>query len=84
MCFAPVLTMGEAAEHPHNVERGTFVELGGATQPAPAPRFSRTSPEVTRLPAHAGQHTREVLADWGVPPERVEELVTLGAVRQAE
>ena len=42
VCFAPVLTMSEAAEHPHNVQRGTFVEIDGVTQPAPAPRFSRT------------------------------------------
>ncbi len=84
VCFAPVLTMGEAAEHPHNVARGTFVELGGMMQPAPAPRFSRTSPEVERLPAHAGQHTREALADWGLAAERIDELLAAGAVRQAE
>ncbi len=84
VCFAPVLTMSEAAQHPHNVERGTFVELGGTMQPAPAPRFSRTSAEVSRLPAHAGQHTREVLAEWGVAAERVDELIDLGAVRHAE
>ena len=54
VCFAPVLTMSEAAEHPHNVARGTFVEVGGAPQPAPAPRFSRTVPEVDEPPAHAG------------------------------
>ena len=42
VCFAPVLTMSEAAEHPHNVARATFVEVDGVKQPAPAPRFSRT------------------------------------------
>ncbi len=68
VCFAPVLTMSEAAKHPHNVERATFVELDGMMQPAPAPRFSRTVPEVARPPAHPGQHTREALADWGSPP----------------
>ena len=83
VCFAPVLTMGEAAGHPHNMARGTFVELGGVTQPAPAPRFSRTEPTVERLPAHAGQHTCEVLADWGVPADRVTALVESGAVKQA-
>jgi alpha-methylacyl-CoA racemase len=83
VCFAPVLTMSEAAEHPHNVERGTFVELAGVTQPAPAPRFSRTEPTVEMLPAHAGQHTCAVLADWGVPADRVEALVDSGAVKQA-
>ena len=84
VCFAPVLTMGEAADHPHNVEREVFIERGGVVQPAPAPRFSRTAPEVVELPAHAGQHTRDVLADWGVAADRIESLVTSGAVRHAE
>jgi alpha-methylacyl-CoA racemase len=83
VCFAPVLTMAEAAEHPHNVERATFVELAGVTQPAPAPRFSRTVSEVERPPAHPGQHTSEVLLDWGVSKERVESLLSSGAVKQA-
>ncbi len=64
VCFAPVLTMGEAAEHPHNVERGTFVEFGGVTQPAPSPRFSRTPGEIQRVPSHPGQDTDDVLGDW--------------------
>jgi len=80
VCFAPVLTMSEAAEHPHNVERGTFIEVGGMRQPAPAPRYSRTVPAVERPPAHAGQHTREVLADWGIAADRVDALVASGAV----
>ncbi len=83
VCFAPVLTMGDAAEHPHNVARQTFVEAGGVTQPAPAPRFSRTTPELGQLPAHAGQHTRDVLSDLGLAAERIDELVESGAVRQA-
>ena len=83
VCFAPVLTMGEAAEHPHNVERETFVEFGGVMQPAPAPRFSRTSAELELLPAHAGQHSREVLADIGVPADQIDALVESAAVRQA-
>ena len=41
-CFAPVLSMDEAPKHPHHVARGTFVEIDGVVQPAPAPRFSRT------------------------------------------
>ena len=65
VCFAPVLTMAEAAEHPHNVARETIVERDGVKQPAPAPRFSRTTPEIARRRQHAGQDTREVLADWG-------------------
>jgi alpha-methylacyl-CoA racemase len=65
VCFAPVLTMSEAAKHPHNVARKTFIEVDGVVQPAPAPRFSRTASALPSAPAHAGQHSREVLADWG-------------------
>ena len=84
VCFAPVLTMSEAAEHPHNVARGTFVEIAGTTQPAPAPRFSRTTAEVTRPPAHAGAHTVDVLQDWGVEASQIDDWVASGAVKQAE
>ncbi|MGB0112799.1 MAG: CaiB/BaiF CoA-transferase family protein [Ilumatobacteraceae bacterium] len=84
VCFAPVLTMSDAAKHPHNVERGTFIELGGTTQPAPAPRFSRTSPEVTEAPAHAGAHTRAILDDWGVDADVADRWAESGAVKQAE
>ncbi len=84
VCFAPVLTMSEAAEHPHNVERQTFIDVGGVTQPAPAPRFSRTENEVASTPAWPGQHTRDVLTAWGVDPARVDELIESGAVRHAE
>jgi len=80
VCFAPVLTLPEAARHPHNVARGTFVESGGVTQPAPAPRFSRTEAAIGSLPAHAGQHTREILRDWGIAADRIDALVAAGAV----
>jgi alpha-methylacyl-CoA racemase len=83
VCFAPVLRLDEASQHPHNVARSTFVDAFGALQPAPAPRFSRTVPELSRPPAHDGQHTREVLGEWGVAPDRVEALITAGAVKQA-
>ncbi len=83
VCFAPVLTMTEAASHPHNIARETFVEHAGATQPAPAPRFSRTTPTLGSPPAHAGQHTRDVLADWGLQAERIAALESSGAARQA-
>ncbi len=81
VCFAPVLRMSEAARHPHNVHRGTFLELDGIVQPAPAPRFSKTPGEVQRPPAHAGQHTDEVLADWlGADADRVAKLRATGAI----
>jgi alpha-methylacyl-CoA racemase len=80
VCFAPVLTMSEAAQHPHNVERGTFVDIAGTMQPAPAPRFSRTTAEITMPPAHAGQHSREILCDWGFDPARIDALIASRAV----
>ncbi|MGD9997177.1 MAG: CaiB/BaiF CoA transferase family protein [Ilumatobacteraceae bacterium] len=83
VCFAPVLTLAEAAQHPHNVARETFVEVGGIRQPAPAPRFSRTNAEIGSLPAHPGQHSREILADWGLAAERIDRLVADGAVADA-
>jgi alpha-methylacyl-CoA racemase len=80
VCFAPVLTMSEAAQHPHNVARGTFVEVAGLTQPAPAPRFSRTGAEIVSPPAHPGQHSAEILRDWGFDAARIEELIANRAV----
>jgi alpha-methylacyl-CoA racemase len=79
-CFAPVLTMSEAARHPHNVARGTFVEVAGMMQAAPAPRFSRTAATLSHPPAHAGQHTRQILRDWGFADEDVARLMATGAV----
>jgi alpha-methylacyl-CoA racemase len=80
VCFAPVLSMDEAPAHPHNVARGTFETRDGVVQPAPAPRFSRTAPELDRPPAHPGQHTDEVLADWGFGEDEVAALRSAGAV----
>ena len=80
VCFAPVLSLTEAPEHPHNQHRGTFVEVAGIVQPGPAPRFSRTPGEVRCPPPHAGQHTDEALADWGLPADRIAELRASGAV----
>jgi alpha-methylacyl-CoA racemase len=81
VCFAPVLTMSESASHPHNVARKTFIEIDGIVQPAPAPRFSRTEVAVTRGPAHPGEHSREVLLDWGVDAGHVDEFLASGAVK---
>jgi alpha-methylacyl-CoA racemase len=80
VCFAPVLSLGEAPQHPHNVHRGTFFESQGVVQPSPAPRFSRTPGEVSRPPAHRGEHTDEALADWGVDDDRVAKLRDAGAI----
>jgi alpha-methylacyl-CoA racemase len=80
VCFAPVLTMSEAAQHPHNMERGTFVNVAGTMQPAPAPRFSRTDAEIAMPPAHPGQHSVEILRDWGFEDARIEALLASRAV----
>ena len=74
VCFAPVLSMDEAPQHPHIAERGTFTEVAGLVQPAPAPRFSRTPGSIERPPPHAGQHTNEILQTWGLSNERIKEL----------
>src|SRR5690606_39473754 len=80
VCFAPVLSLTEAPEHPHNLERKTFVEVAGVTQPAPAPRFSRTTAEIQRPPSHAGQHTDEILAELGFDAARIGSLREAGAI----
>jgi alpha-methylacyl-CoA racemase len=81
-CVAPVLPMTEAFEHPHLVARGTFVDRDGMTQPAPAPRFSRTAPTLTTPPpAKAGQDTREALLAWGIAD--VDALLASGAAAEA-
>lgn len=79
-CFAPVLTMSEAPSHPHNVHRATFTTLDGAPTPAPAPRFSRTPAAVAGPAPVAGQHTDQVLAEAGLPRERIDALRASGAV----
>ena len=80
-CFAPVLPMGEAAEHPHLKERGTIVEEYGVQQPAPAPRFSRTPGAIQGPPAWPGQHTDAALADWGFTADELANLRATGAVK---
>ena len=68
VCVTPVLTLAEAAEHPHNRERGAFIEVAGVQQNAPAPRFSRTVPAHPRAPPRTGADTQAVLAGWGIDP----------------
>ncbi len=82
-CVAPVLSMDEAPKHHHNVERKTFVEAFGVTQPGPAPRFSRTAGAVNGAPALAGKDSSQVLASWGIDAERAKGFLSAGAVTQA-
>ena len=63
--MAPVLTMEEAARHPHLEARGTVVEAGGVPQPAPAPRVGGALP-LPGPPVVAGRDTDDVLADLGL------------------
>ncbi|EDY61830.2 fatty acid-CoA racemase [Streptomyces pristinaespiralis ATCC 25486] len=72
-CVAPVLSLREAPAHPHLAARGTFVDHGGITQPAPAPRFSATPTAVSRGPAQPGADTADVARDWDVPAIRPQE-----------
>ena len=65
-CLTPVLSPWEAAEHPHNAARGTFVEIGGVVQPAPAPRFGRTPADTPEAPHEKGADTADVLAQTRV------------------
>ena len=70
-CVTPVLSLDEAADHPHNKARSTFTELDGITQPSPAPRFSRTPAGLTRRPPLPGEHTAAVLAEFGFTPQEI-------------
>jgi len=79
-CSSPVLSAWEAAEHPHNKARGTFVDVDGLVQPGPSPRFSRTPSEVSRPASPPGVDTEEGLAAWGVGTDAIAELRGAGAI----
>ncbi|PBC56293.1 CaiB/BaiF CoA-transferase family protein [Rhodococcus sp. ACPA1] len=79
-CWAPVLSLTEAPRHEHLVARGTFTEVAGVVQPAPAPRFSRTPGAIQGPPAAPGQHTDDVLGDWGFTAEQLAALRAAGAI----
>lgn len=74
VCFAPVLNLKEAPDHPHNKTRQTFVKVQGVTQPAPAPRFSRTQGKIQSPAALTGENTEEVLSDWGFSDSEISNL----------
>ena len=80
VCFAPVLSLSEVHEHPHNKSRNTFVELAGLMQPAPAPRFSRTGAELTHGAREPGEDTRSVLAELGYSSDETDSLFKAGVV----
>jgi alpha-methylacyl-CoA racemase len=79
-CFAPVLDMSEAPQHPHNAARGTFIDIEGVVQPGPAPRFSRTAPQAGAAAARPGQHSADVLAAWGWSADQIAALAREGVI----
>jgi len=83
-CLAPVLGLGEVASHPHVTARQGFTEVGGVSQPSPAPRFSRTPGEIILPPPRPGEHTRQVLRDCGYDEDEIGRLLAASAARQAD
>lgn len=79
-CFAPVLTMSEAPQHPHNVARETFIEIEETLQPAPAPRFSVTPSATPTAPPLPGEHNDEALHEWGFDDGEIAQLMRSGAI----
>ena len=80
ICFAPVLSIWEAPNHPHNKHRETFIEVDGITQPAPAPRFSRTQADVKGSARVPGQDTSEIMQDIGFSETEIGQLQTAGVI----
>ena len=80
VCFAPVLSLAEAPQHPHNKARGAFVAIDGVTQPAPAPRYSRTPGAIVRGAPRRGEGGAQALADWGFGKAEVEGFRARGAL----
>ena len=74
-CFAPVLNMTEAAEHPHNVARETYLNIDGIVQPAPAPKFSVSTPKAGVPPA-VGAHGEEILSALELDSSKIQRLLS--------
>jgi alpha-methylacyl-CoA racemase len=83
-CVAPILSLGEVADHPHNAARSTFARRDGVLQPAPAPRFSRTVPEMGAPPRPLGADTDAVLADYGFAAGEIDALKASGTIGVAK
>lgn len=80
VCFAPVLSMAEAPDHPHNKARGSFAEIGGMVQPMPAPRYSGTPTAMPTAAPASGSHTAEILEGLGYNAARIAALKESGAL----
>lgn len=83
-CVAPVLDIDEAITDPHMRSRGTFVDVDGVVQPAPAPKFSATPATIGAAPALPGENTRAGLLAWGIAQDRVDALIANGTALEAE
>ncbi len=82
-CLAPVLTIDEAPSHPQMVARAAYAEFDGARHPSPAPRFERTPASLRRPTPSPGQHSREILGEWGLSDAEISELEAGKAMAQA-
>jgi alpha-methylacyl-CoA racemase len=82
-CFSPVLSIAEAANHPHIKSRKTYREMNGVVQPAPNPRFSSAPEPLPSPPAALGQHSSEVLHEFGVSSDEIAALLKAGVAFQA-
>jgi alpha-methylacyl-CoA racemase len=82
VCLAPILSMSEALDHPHNAIRETFISVAGVTQPGPAPRLSSSPVREPRPgPRTTGQHTDEILREAGHDPDALRRLREGGVVQ---
>ena len=80
-CVTPVLSPWEAHLHPHNIARGSFIEVDGIVQPAPAPRFGRSRPAVPSPIDDGGRDPAATLASWGIPEHEIADLIGTAAIR---
>jgi alpha-methylacyl-CoA racemase len=83
VCFAPVIPVREALDHPHIQARGTYIDIDGVEQPAPAPRFSRTAPDVPHAAHRAGIDTRDALRKWSLGADVIDAALDSGALAEA-
>lgn len=79
-CVTPILSMSEVADHPHNMARAVFTDMDGTVMPSPAPRFSRTPGEISAPPPLVGEHSEQILGDWGFGASEIEDLKSRGAI----
>ena len=82
ICFAPVLSMNEAINHEHNVERNSFFDMDNVIQPSPAPKFSYSKSEVSHPPVKVGTHTKEIMISLGLE-KKFSDLISQKIISEA-